>query len=86
MKVRRRFKYEGLELLIVTKEEPYLNSGRTVTVTRVIAPNNGVIPVRMERNKTLKSIIQDTILLLDGFKSRGCDVKNELTKTINNDD
>lgn len=82
MKVKKTFKYEGIELRIVEREESYMNSKDSVTMTRVLAPNGGEIPVRINHRQTLKSIMEETIKVLDGFKSRGADVKTELLKTI----
>ena len=82
MKIKKRFYYDGIELKIVDREESYMNSGCTVTMTRVIAPNGGSIPVHINHKQTLKSITSETIKLLDSFKKRGADVKKELTQKI----
>jgi len=79
MKIKKQFYYEGILLQIVEREEPYLNSGATVKMTRVIGPTGEVVPVKISRNQTLTSIIEDTGVLLDGFAKRGADVKKELT-------
>ena len=81
MKIRKTFYYEEIELRIVEREEPYMNGG-SVTMTRVLAPNGEQIPVQLQRKQTLKSIVEQTLILLDGFKSRGADVKTELTKEL----
>lgn len=81
MRVKRKFKYEGIELRIVEMEEPYMNAGN-VTVTRVIAPNGGKIPIQIRHKQTLKSIAEVTISTLDGFKKRGADVVEELTRDL----
>lgn len=78
MKVKKKFQYEGIELRIVERQETYMNSERTITIKRVLAPNGGVIPVKIQRNQTLKSIVKETIKTLDNFKSIGADVKSEL--------
>ena len=82
LRTKRKFNYKGVELRIVEVEEPYMNSGDTVKITRVIAPNNGIIPLQLVRNQTIKSIIETTIRVLDGFNDRGVDVVDELTKEI----
>lgn len=83
MKVKKRFQYEGVELQIVERDEPYMNNGLTMQMTRVMAPNGGIIPLHLKHKQTQKSIIEDTISLLNGFKERGADVKNILTKELN---
>jgi hypothetical protein len=82
MKVKKKFKYEGVELRIVEREETYMNSESTMTMTRVLAPNGGVIPVKIQRKQTLKSIAEETVKTLDNFKSMGADVKTELLQRI----
>ena len=81
MKIKKQFIYKNLTLTIVEREEPYMNGGN-VLMTRVLAPNGGSIPISIQRRQTLKSIIENTIELLDGFEKRGCDVCKELTKKI----
>lgn len=85
MKVRKKFEYEGIELRIVDREETYMNSEYTMTVTRVLAPNGGLIPISIGRRQTLKSIVAETIEALDNFKSMGADIKKELCKPLEND-
>ena len=80
MKIKKRFEYEGVELKIVEREESYMNSDSTLTMTRVLAPNGGVVPVTIQHRQTLKSIVSETIRVLNGFKKRGCDVQHELTR------
>lgn len=82
IKVKKKFQYEGIELRIVAREEPYLNSPDPVVMTRVIAPNDGIIPVRINRNQSMKSIQEATIELLDSFAERGADIKEELTRIL----
>jgi hypothetical protein len=84
MKVRKKFEYDGVELRIVEREETYMN--RKSTVTRVLTPNGGVIPVKIQRRQTLKSMVEETIKTLDNFKSIGADVKAELLKRITVDE
>lgn len=81
MKVKKNFNYEGVNLRIVEREEPYMNGGN-INCTRVIAPNGGIIPLSINKGDTLKKIVQRTTELLDGFKRRGADVINELTQAI----
>ena len=82
MKVKKKFIYEGTELQIVERNEPYLNSEEGVNMTRVIAPNGGIVPVQIQSKDTFKRIIERTTTLLDGFKRRGADVTLELTKQL----
>jgi hypothetical protein len=83
MKIRKKFTYEGVELQIVEKQEDYLNGLNKVTVTRVIAPNGGTIPLSINHKETLKSIAERSIMLLDSFKKRGADVVEILTEPLN---
>lgn len=82
MKVRKKFKYEGIELRIVERKEAYMNGGGAITMTRVLAPNGGTIPVKIQHRQALKSIVEGTIKTLDNFKRMGADVKAELLKPI----
>lgn len=82
MKIKKRFLYDGIELRIVEREEPYMNGREPIMMTRVIAPNGGTIPISINHRETLKSIAERTIAILDGFKQCGADVKTELTKKI----
>ena len=82
MKVKKKFKYDDIELRIVEREELYMNSGSTVRMTRVMAPNGGTVPIQIQRKQTLKSIAEETIRILNGFKERGADIKKELTKKL----
>lgn len=82
MKVKKKFQYDNIELKIVERNEPYMNNKEGVNVTRVIAPNGGVVPVHIMYKDTLKKIIERTTTLLDSFKSRGADIKAELTNPI----
>ena len=83
MKVKKKFDYNGITLQIIERDEPYMNSIEPLKMIRVIAPNGGIIPLNLRHKQTLKSIIQDTISTLDGFKARGADVAKELTQKIN---
>ena len=83
MKVKKKFEYEGIELRIVEREEPYMNGKNSMTMTRVLAPNGGTIPVNIQHKQTLKSIVEETIKALDNFKSMGANVKSELEKELN---
>lgn len=66
IKTLKKFQWEGIELSIVIRLEPYLNSAENVEVRRVISNvNNGVIPVDFNKNDTLKSIIDKTIKFLN---------------------
>lgn len=81
IRIRKTFQYNGLKLRIVEREEPYMNAIEPVTMTRVIAPNGGMIPIG-PTPKTLKAIQQATIEALNSFKQRGANVIEELTKPI----
>lgn len=83
IKIKKKFNYKGLELQIVERPEKYMNSLDLINVTRVLGPNSGVIPVILKHKQTLKSIIEDVVLLLDGFEARGANVQSELTKVLN---
>ena len=66
IKTLKKFQWEGIELSIVIRSEPYLGSTENVEVRRVISNvNNGVIPVEFNKNDTLKSIIDKTIKFLN---------------------
>jgi len=82
MKVRKSFEYKCITLRIVDVEEQYMNGPNMLLMTRVLAPNNGQVPVKVTRNQSLKSIQADTITLLDILAEQGADVVNELTKHI----
>ena len=85
IKTLKKFQWEGIELSIVIRSEPYLNSTENVEVRRVISNvNNGVIPVDFNKNDTLKSIIDKTIRFLNEmvlFNSKQ-KVIDELNKII----
>ena len=80
VKLIRAFAYKGITLRIVEREEPYMNS--TMILTRVIAPNNGLIPISFHHRATQKSMINDTVTFLDKLSLMGCDVVDELSKEI----
>ena len=82
MKVLKKFTFENIELRIVKREETYLNSGETVNVTRVLAPNGGAVPLVLKYKQTLKSIVSDTEEFLLGMRTNGVDVGKELTRKI----
>lgn len=66
IKTLKKFQWEGIELSIVIRSEPYLSSTENVEVRRVICNvNNGVIPVDFNKNDTLKSIVSKTIRFLN---------------------
>ena len=83
MKIKKKFIYNGITLQIIERDEPYMNATEPLRMTRVIAPNGGTIPIIIKHKQTLKSIMEESIRTLDGFKARGADVIKELTKTIN---
>ena len=82
MKVKKRFMYDGIELQIIERDEPYMNATEPMTMIRVIAPNGGTIPLNIRHKETLKSIAERTVVALDDFKKRGANVREELTKKI----
>lgn len=66
IKTLKKFQWDGIELSIVIRSEPYLSSTENVEVRRVISNvNNGVIPVDFNKNDTLKSIVSKTIRFLN---------------------
>jgi len=83
IRVKKKFLYNGITLQIVEREEPYMNAKEPLLMTRVIAPNGGSIPIQIQHRQTLKSITEETIRTLDGFKSRGADIIKGLTESIN---
>ena len=82
MKVKKRFMYDGIELQIIERDEPYMNATEPMTMIRVIAPNGGTIPLSIDHREPLRSIAARTEILLDEFKKRGANVREELTKKI----
>lgn len=80
MKIKKKFLYKGIELQIIEKEEYYMNCVVPLIMTRVMTVNGYIIPVNLKHRQTLKSIIEDTINLLDGFEKRGANVIEELNK------
>ena len=59
IKTLKKFQWEGIELSIVIRSEPYFNSTENVEVRRVISNvNNGVIPVDFNKNTDGTSEIQ----------------------------
>ena len=83
MKVKKKFDYNGIILQIIERDEPYMNAKEPLKMTRVMAPNGGIIRLNINHRQTLKSIVEETIKTLDGFAQRGADVKNKLTKKLN---
>ena len=82
MKIKKKFLYDGITLQIIERDEPYMNAKEPLKMIRVMAPNGGVIPIIINHKQTLKSIMEEIIRTLDGFKNRGADVVKELTKKI----
>jgi hypothetical protein len=83
MKVKKRFSYDGIELRIVLRYElDYITKGQKHPVTRVLAPNGGVIPITIKSGQTLRSIAEETVKAIDTFKARGSDVMHEMTKEL----
>lgn len=83
MKIKKKFNYDGVELQIVEREETYMNASDPIIMTRVMAPNGGTIPIQIKHKQTLKSIMEKSINVLDGFKKRGADVKHILLSDLN---
>jgi len=66
IKTFKNFQWEGVELSIVIRTEPYLNASECVEIRRVIAKNNnGLIPINFNKNDTLKNIKEKTIKFLN---------------------
>lgn len=82
MKVKKKFIYNGITLQIIERDEPYMNAKEPLRMTRVMAPNGGTIPITINHKQTLKSIMEETIRIIDGFKARGSDVVKELTQPL----
>ena len=78
MKIKRKFKYDNIQILIVEREE-ILWGSQTWKPIRILAPNGGCLPLIIQSNWTLKRIKEEVILMLDGFKKRGCNIAHELT-------
>ena len=84
-KVRKVFQYENINLIIaeVCFNFDFRGKKQNGTVLTVLAPNGGSIPIgSIYQRETLKSIQERTITALNDFAKRGCDVRNELTRTI----
>ena len=83
MKVRKTFTYKEIELRIVEREEDYMNNPNAkMTMTRVLAPNGGSLPLQLNKKDSLKSIVDMSTTLLKSFEDRGANIKEELTKEI----
>ena len=83
MKIKKKFFYDDIELKIIERDEPYMNGKEPMQMTRVMAPNGGTLPLQIQHRQTLKSIVEDSIKLLNSFKANGANVTDELTKEIN---
>ena len=84
-RVKKVFQYENLNLVIaeVCFNFDFRGKKQNGTVLTVLAPNGGSIPIgSIYQRETLKSIQERTITALNDFAKRGCDVRNELTRTI----
>lgn len=77
MKIIKTFDYKGIELKIVSRKIPYLNS--YITAREVIAPNEGVVPYTIGHRETLKNIIKNVINVLNDYDRHGYNVIDELT-------
>jgi hypothetical protein len=73
MKTIKKFKYDNVTLRIVTDDDG---------TRKVLAPNDGSLPLRLEYKETIKNIVKKAVIALDNFKSMGADVKKELTKNL----
>lgn len=81
MKIKKKFQYMGIELRIVEREEENMSYTGILTkrkATRVLAPNDGIIPIHIQYKQTLKSIAEETCKILDNFKKTGADIESEL--------
>ena len=81
MKIKKKFFYNDIELLIIERNEPYMHCKEPLQMIRVMAPNGGVLPLQIRHKQTLKSIMEDSINLLNSFKDRGASM-DELTKKL----
>lgn len=84
LKVRKRFKWEGVELRLVDKEVPYMNDIPLVMI-RAVAPNDGVIPVQFSGGDTQKVMAAKTIAFIEQLYTLGKtkeEIIAELTKTL----
>ena len=82
VRVQKRFKYQGLEFRIVKMLVPYMNAQEPIEVQRGIAPNNGTIPVKIQKGDTLKNIQARTITMFEAIEELGHDIKKACTKQI----
>lgn len=81
--VRRRFQYEGLTFRIVERDENCMGKADIVmSMTRVLGPNNGSLPMNISRKWTLKRIQEEAIGVLEVLKSMGADIQIECTKDL----
>lgn len=79
VKIKKKFMYNDIEIQIIERDEPYMNSEKPLRMTRVIAPNGKILPIQIQRGWTLKKIVSESVAMIDGFIKRGADIK-ELTK------
>lgn len=77
MKIIKKFYYRSVELKIVSRRVPYLNS--YITAREVIAPNEGTVPYTIGHRETLKNVIKNVVKMLDDYDKYGIDVIKELT-------
>lgn len=82
VKTLRKIEYKGMVLSLVLRAELFMNAAEPLIMTRVIAPNGGNIPIRIEGRETQKSIISKCLDFLKGMETSGYDVKKELTKKL----
>jgi hypothetical protein len=81
----KKFTWQGIELQIVLRDEPYMNAREPLEMKRVIAPNGGVVPDNCwQSGDSLKVIAQKTCWMLDGMAERGdlAAIKHELTREL----
>jgi len=78
--IKKKFQYNGFNLFVVDREEPYMNNGLTVCVRRVLNEGGLSLPVNIQNRQTLKSIVEDSIRFLDDMVQKGFDVAGELAR------
>lgn len=85
IKIRKKFSFQGITLKICLVEEQYLNAEQPVQVTRVVAPNGGIVPITVQYRESLKRIQERSIEILETLQQRGNDVLLELTQETAHD-
>ena len=79
-KIRKTFEIEGVKMMIVDRDEPYMG-GNTVRMTRVVNEHGLLLPIKYTRNQTLKAMIQASIEFVEFAKQSGFNIVAELSKS-----